>query len=116
MSDMPSGKPTAYGKGRHRLYVETCGDAAGTPVILVHGLSGSRRWWQHNVGALAERHTVHVIELIGYGMNRALLPTRIETAAEAIGEFIALLPSGCAHPVLPPHRGPHATVRSRPPS
>lgn len=42
-----------------RYFVE--GD--GEPLVLVHGLSGSRRWWRRNVAALAERHRVHVVDL-----------------------------------------------------
>lgn len=93
-------KPPAegtFGRGRRRLYYQSVGDAPGTPVVLVHGLSGSRRWWRRNVDALAGRHTVHLIDLVGYGINRAIRPMGIATAAEAIGEFVAMLPTGRAH-------------------
>jgi pimeloyl-ACP methyl ester carboxylesterase len=35
----------------------------GEPVVLVHGLSGSWRWWESILGPLAERHRVHVLDL-----------------------------------------------------
>lgn len=43
---------------------------AGRPVVLVHGLSGSARWWAPVVPALAERCAVHVLELPGFGRFR----------------------------------------------
>ena len=38
--------------------------------MLVHGLSGSSRWWARNVGALAQRFRVHIVDLIGFGSSR----------------------------------------------
>jgi pimeloyl-ACP methyl ester carboxylesterase len=40
---------------------------AGTPVVLLHGLSGSSRWWSRNVDALAERHLVATVDLGRFG-------------------------------------------------
>src|SRR5262245_60106497 len=42
----------------------------GKPVILVHGLSGSTRWWAQNVEALAQRHRVFLVDLPGFGAMR----------------------------------------------
>jgi len=84
-----------FGEGRHKIVYETHG--SGPPLLLVHGLSGSGRWWRHNVGPLSAQYTVHVIELVGYGGNRATRPMGIQDAAEALRDFIALLPEGKAH-------------------
>jgi pimeloyl-ACP methyl ester carboxylesterase len=46
---------------------------AGTPVVLLHGLSGSSRWWRRNVRALAEKHLVASVDLVGFGRNRRFL-------------------------------------------
>jgi pimeloyl-ACP methyl ester carboxylesterase len=43
---------------------------SGQPLVLVHGLSGSSRWWQKNTAALAERFRVYTIDLIGFGGSR----------------------------------------------
>jgi pimeloyl-ACP methyl ester carboxylesterase len=51
-----------------RLHYRRIGD--GEPVVLIHGLSASGRWWHRNVDALAERFTVYVIDLIGFGRSR----------------------------------------------
>ncbi len=42
----------------------------GEPVILVHGLSGSLRWWSRNVQALAQDHRVYLVDLPGFGTMR----------------------------------------------
>ena len=44
----------------------------GEPVVLVHGLSGSTRWWSRNIPALAERYSVYLLDLPGFGAMRRL--------------------------------------------
>jgi pimeloyl-ACP methyl ester carboxylesterase len=44
----------------------------GEPVILVHGLSGSTRWWSRNVRAIAGRYRVYLVDLPGFGKMRRL--------------------------------------------
>jgi pimeloyl-ACP methyl ester carboxylesterase len=39
----------------------------GPPLVLVHGLAGSTRWWSRNLPALASRHRVHLVDLPGFG-------------------------------------------------
>lgn len=39
----------------------------GEPLILVHGLSGSTRWWVRNVQALAQHNRVYLVDLPGFG-------------------------------------------------
>ncbi len=54
--------------GNHRVSYEVLGE--GDPVILVHGLSGSMRWWSRNVQALAQDHRVYLVDLPGFGTMR----------------------------------------------
>lgn len=44
---------------------------AGTPVLLVHGIyaGASSYEWRHAVDALAERHTVYALDLLGFGRS-----------------------------------------------
>jgi pimeloyl-ACP methyl ester carboxylesterase len=42
----------------------------GPPVVLVHGLCGSTRWWARNVEALSLRHRVIAVDLAGFGESR----------------------------------------------
>jgi pimeloyl-ACP methyl ester carboxylesterase len=42
----------------------------GPPLILLHGLAGSARWWRRNTPALERSFTVHAIDLPGFGASR----------------------------------------------
>lgn len=44
----------------------------GEPVVLVHGLSGSTRWWSRNAPALARRCRIYLVDLPGFGAMRRL--------------------------------------------
>ena len=52
----------------HRVRYEVAGE--GDPVVLVHGLSGSTRWWARNVPDLAEHYRVYLVNLPGFGALR----------------------------------------------
>ena len=54
----------------HVLRYEASGE--GPPVVLVHGLGGSARWWRLTARSLARTHRVIVPELpgFGYGLGR----------------------------------------------
>jgi pimeloyl-ACP methyl ester carboxylesterase len=54
--------------GPYRIHSEHSG--SGEDVVLLHGLSGSRRWWRFTVPALAASYRVHVPELVGFGGSR----------------------------------------------
>ena len=54
--------------GGHSVRYQAAG--AGDPVILVHGLSGSTRWWSRNLAALAAHHRVYLVDLPGFGALR----------------------------------------------
>jgi pimeloyl-ACP methyl ester carboxylesterase len=49
------------------LFAESSGE--GQPLLLVHGLGGSTRWWARNVAALARTYRVHAIDLPGFGRS-----------------------------------------------
>lgn len=53
----------------HRLAYTRHG--AGTPILLVHGLyaGASSYEWRHTVDALAARHTVYALDLLGFGRS-----------------------------------------------
>ena len=54
--------------GRYRIHALHSG--AGDALVLLHGLSGSSRWWRHNVPSLARHFRTHTPDLIGFGRSR----------------------------------------------
>lgn len=54
--------------GEFQIHSEHVG--RGPSVVLLHGLSGSRRWWRYTTPALACRYRVHIPELVGFGGSR----------------------------------------------
>lgn len=58
-------------------------------LLLLHGLSGSSRWWARNVDDLARRNRVLVPDLIGFGRSRAA--TRLPNLSELADLILAWL-------------------------
>ena len=54
--------------GQRAVYYQVVGE--GEPIILIHGLAGSSRWWMRNIPALAEHYQVYLIDLPGFGTMR----------------------------------------------
>jgi pimeloyl-ACP methyl ester carboxylesterase len=70
----------------------------GEPVILVHGLSGSTRWWSENVEALASRYRVYLVDLPGFGaMRRSPLHQGLQAAASWLIRWMDALALQPAH-------------------
>jgi pimeloyl-ACP methyl ester carboxylesterase len=73
--------------------------AGDETVVLLHGLSGSARWWQRNIPALSAARRVLVPDLIGFGRSRvrgARLPD-LPTLAEALAAWIDSAAGGPVH-------------------
>jgi pimeloyl-ACP methyl ester carboxylesterase len=64
----------------------------GQPLVLIHGLSGSTRWWARNVGPLASRFQVHVVDLVGFGGSRAPSRFVLHDAAQHLRDWMDRLP------------------------
>ena len=60
----------------------------GEPIVLVHGLGGSTRWWTPSLAALAESHRVHLIDLPGFGAMRGRGRFVFADAASWLGAWI----------------------------
>jgi pimeloyl-ACP methyl ester carboxylesterase len=69
------------------VYYEETG--TGEPLVLVHGLSGSGRWWAKNVSALAERYRVYVVDLAGFGRSRAARRVALENSGVFLGRWMS---------------------------
>jgi pimeloyl-ACP methyl ester carboxylesterase len=62
---------------------------SGPPVVLIHGLSASSRWWERNVPALAERHQVHLVDLAGFGQSPG--PFELDKAAATLARWMEIV-------------------------
>ncbi len=69
---------------------------SGPPLLLIHGLSGSVRWWRRNVPSLAQHFTVFAVELQGFAGNRGR-PLPPSESARALQSFTAALEIERAH-------------------
>jgi pimeloyl-ACP methyl ester carboxylesterase len=82
--------------GRRTRYRVT---GAGEPLVLVHGLAGSWRWWSPLLRSLAQRRRVHVVNLprlrpteLGAWLEHwldALGMERVDIAGHSLGGLIA---------------------------
>ncbi len=72
-------------------------DGSGPPLLLIHGLSGSVRWWQRNIPVLARSFTVYAVELQGFGGNRKGRPLPFKESADSLAAFMGALGIQRAH-------------------
>lgn len=72
-----AGRPVRYRAG-----------GAGPPVVLVHGLSGSWRWWEATAAALVERHNVLLPDLPGHGARPEWRAPPLAGAPEWLGAWL----------------------------
>jgi 2-hydroxy-6-oxonona-2,4-dienedioate hydrolase len=71
--------------GRRRIAHVSSG--SGPHLFLLHGLAASGRWWRPHVERLARRHTVHVVDLVGFGAS-SRQPFVLDAAA---GQLVGLM-------------------------
>jgi pimeloyl-ACP methyl ester carboxylesterase len=64
---------------------------AGPPVVLVHGLGGSGRWWGRTAPALARSHRVIVPELPGFGYGIGTAQFRLDEAPDLLDALLRRL-------------------------
>lgn len=68
---------------------EMAGD--GPPVVLIHGLSWSSRWWSRNIEVLAQQFRVYVVDLVGFGNSRGLYPFALNEASVYLAQWMDLI-------------------------
>ena len=84
--------------GPSRVYYQEAG-RDGPPVVLIHGLAGSSRWWRRNIRALAQHFHVYVIDLIGFGRSRGRSKFVLSEAAEHLRDWMDEVGISAAHVV-----------------
>jgi pimeloyl-ACP methyl ester carboxylesterase len=76
-----------------RVYYQVAG--SGDAVVLIHGLSGSGRWWRRNAPALAARFRVFVIDLVGFGRSRG--PFKLAEGTDVLADWMTQVGLRRAH-------------------
>src|ERR671914_2951502 len=61
---------------------------SGPPLILLHGLSGSRRWWGRNVPAFADSYRTYTVDLPGFGESRGVRWSRLDDIADRLADWL----------------------------
>lgn len=56
-----------YDPARHRLYCRRAG--TGRPIMLLHGLAGSWRYWRRGLDGLREHYALYIPDLLGFGRS-----------------------------------------------
>jgi pimeloyl-ACP methyl ester carboxylesterase len=52
----------------HRIRYWQVGES-GSPIVLLHGIACSVTEWEKNIAALATRHRVFAVDILGYGLS-----------------------------------------------
>ncbi len=95
-------------ENRARKFTTPCGDGemvwrrwgAGSPVLLLHGGSGSWKHWVKNIDALAARHEVWVPDLPGTGESAMPpMPTSFRAFADIVAAGIERLSPGAVYDI-----------------
>lgn len=73
----------------------------GTPLVLVHGITESRRVWDPLLAALASTHDVVALDLRGHGESAATPPFDLMTMASDLRDVLDAV--GMAQPLLVGH-------------
>jgi pimeloyl-ACP methyl ester carboxylesterase len=72
-------------QGSHLTYSRV---GQGPPLVLIHGLSGSRLWWRRNTPSFQREFTVYTLDLVGFGSSRCQRPLPIRESAKLIGAWL----------------------------
>ena len=75
--------------GERRIAWLEAAPSAGSdapPVVLVHGLGTSDRWWTPTIPVLAERYRVLAVDLVGFGRS-AGQPVQLDVAADELAAW-----------------------------
>jgi 3-oxoadipate enol-lactonase len=71
-----------------RFAYEAAGDAAGTPLVFLHGIGGAARAWHGQIDGFRNRYRAIAWDMPGYGGSAPLTAVSIATLAEALQAFL----------------------------
>lgn len=72
---------------------------AGPPLLLLHGLAGSSRWWGHNLDGLAKHFRVYAPDMLGFGLSRSREFFDLHRAADELVRWMTQIGLHRAHVV-----------------
>ena len=76
------------------------GPAGGQPVVLLHGLGGSRTAWRPQLEALAGAgYRAAAWDMPGYGVSEPIQPLTFDVLSDAVGRWLDALGAASAHVV-----------------
>lgn len=87
--------------GAYRIHWAETGTGEDA-VALLHGLSGSSRWWARNIRGLSAHYRVLVPDVVGFGRSSRLAAAPLPDVpglAAVLGEWLRLAAGGAAHVV-----------------
>jgi pimeloyl-ACP methyl ester carboxylesterase len=62
----------------------------GNPLLLIHGLAGSTKWWSRNVDGLSRGNSLYLLDLPGFGsMRKHAKHFSIATSANWVGRVLS---------------------------
>jgi pimeloyl-ACP methyl ester carboxylesterase len=70
---------------------------SGPPLILLHGLSGSGRWWSRNVPVFSRSFRTYSVDLPGFGESRGVRWSRLDDIADRIADWLVAEGQSRAH-------------------
>lgn len=92
---LPLSNHEVYVAGKRVSYATV---GKGEPLVLVHGLSGSSRWWTPVLPYLAAHYRVYLVDLPGFGTARRSRPRLlVRGAAEWLSAWMQAIGIGSAY-------------------
>ena len=61
---------------------------SGPPLILLHGLSGSGRWWSRNVPVFSRSFRTYSVDLPGFGESRGVRWSRLDDISDHLAGWL----------------------------
>ena len=91
-------EPETVEVGGRRLRYLKVGDAAGVPVVFLHGYGGDLNNWLFNQPALAEKHTTYALDLPGHGgSSKDVGDGTVPELGRAVLDFVKAMSADRAH-------------------
>jgi pyruvate dehydrogenase E2 component (dihydrolipoamide acetyltransferase) len=90
--------PQTIEAGGLRINYVKAGDAAGDPIVFIHGFGADLNNWLFNQPPLAERRTTYALDLPGHGgSTKEVGKGDVAALAAAVNDFLAALGVARAH-------------------